>query len=153
MNEMTITIPGNPIAKKRPRFVRRGKFVGTYNAQETEEGKFRWEMLARIKGCYPIESGIGIRLCCHFFMPIPASVSKKQRALMEGCAVPHIKKPDLDNLIKFVKDCANGILWDDDSQVTSLTASKAYHPQPATEIRIEWNDKLAEVCAIQKECF
>jgi Holliday junction resolvase RusA-like endonuclease len=91
-------------------------------------------------------------LFCRFFMPIPASASKKQRALMEGCAVPHTKKPDLDNLIKFVKDCANGILWDDDSQVTAITAAKAYYPHPATEIQVYWEateaDKMAEVCRI-----
>jgi Holliday junction resolvase RusA-like endonuclease len=36
MNELLITIPGKPIAKKRPRFARRGKFVTTYNDQQTE---------------------------------------------------------------------------------------------------------------------
>jgi len=139
MPEITMTIPGLPLSKKRPRFARRGKFVQTYNCQETEEGKFRWELLARLKGAPPIASGIGIRLYCRFFMPIPASTPKKQRVLMEGCAVRHTKKPDLDNLIKFVKDCANGILWVDDSQVFSITTSKAYHQNPATEIHIEWD--------------
>ena len=133
---MTLTIPGNPIAKKRPRFVRRGQFVGTYNCQETEEGKFKWEMAARTTHFTAIETAI--RLTCRFFMPIPASISKKKRAEYVGCAVPHTKKPDLDNLVKFVKDCANGVLWRDDSQVIALTASKAYHTHPATEITVEW---------------
>ncbi len=136
--ELNISIPGKPIAKKRPRFSRRGKFVVTYNDQETEEGKFIQLILSQIKGHEPIGAGIGIHLYCRFFMPIPSSVSKKQRILMEGCAVPHTKKPDLDNMIKFVKDCANGVLWNDDSQITEVLASKAYHPQPATEIRLEW---------------
>ena len=133
---ITILIPGAPIAKKRPRFFRRGNFVGTYNCQDTEEGKWKWEML-RQKGDLPtIETAI--HLTCRFFMPIPASISKKKRAEYEGCAVPHTKKPDLDNLVKFVKDCANAVLWRDDSQVTTLTASKAYHPTPGTEITVEW---------------
>lgn len=134
----TLTILGNPIAKKRPRFVRRGKFVGAYNCQETEEGKFKWELMARQKKGTPLIDS-AIRLTCRFFMPIPASISKKKRMEYLGCAVPHTKKPDLDNLVKFVKDCANGVLWRDDSQVISLTASKAYHPNPATEITIEWD--------------
>jgi len=148
-HEMTVRIPGNPIAKKRPRFVRRGKFVGTYNCQDTEEGKFKWELLAQKKDMPIIESAI--HLTCRFFMPIPASISKKKRALYVGCAVPHIKKPDLDNLIKFVKDCANGVLWRDDSQVNSLTASKAYHPQPGTEIRLEWDQRETDDIIIE-EC-
>lgn len=141
-NEIKFNIPGNPIAKKRPRFMRRDKFVQTYNCQESEEGRFMWQMTERLSKTdfQKIPAGIGIKLTCRFFMPIPASASKKQRALMEGCAVPHVKKPDLDNLIKFVKDCANGILWADDSQVTSISASKAYHPSPATEIMIEWRE-------------
>jgi Holliday junction resolvase RusA-like endonuclease len=136
MQEISLTIPGNPVAKKRPRFVRRGKFVGAYNCQDTEEGKFRWEILAQKKDIPIIETAIS--LTCRFFMPIPASISQKKRKLYVGCAVPHTKKPDLDNLVKFVKDCANGVLWRDDSQVTSLTASKAYHPDPATEITVRW---------------
>jgi len=138
MREIRINIPGPPIAKKRPRFARRGKFVTTYNCQDTEEGKVRWTMMSQFMGEDPIPAGTGIHLICRFFMPIPASASNKQRLLMEGCAIPHTKKPDLDNLIKFVKDCANGIIWQDDSQVVSLVASKAYHPQPATELFIEW---------------
>ncbi len=145
---INITIPGNPIAKKRPRFVRRGKFVGTYNCQDTEEGRFKWEMLARINGFAPIESAT--RLTVRFFMPIPASISKKQRALYEGCAVRHTKKPDLDNLVKFVKDCANGVLWKDDSQVYCLTASKAYHTSPATEITVEWETEGTYTAADDK---
>ena len=141
MNEITITIPGNPIAKARPRFARRGKFVTTYNCQDTEEGKVRWTMMSQFMDEDPILAGVGIKLYCRFFMPIPASTTKKHRLLMEGCAFPHTKKPDLDNLVKFIKDCANGILWADDSQVVSLVASKAYHPRPATEIRIEWEEK------------
>ena len=39
-----ITIPGKPIAKARPRFYRRGKGVGVYSDQTTEEG--RWIVLA-----------------------------------------------------------------------------------------------------------
>src|SRR5574343_2085618 len=132
MQSISLIITGTPNAKKRPRFVRRGKFVGTYNCQETEEGRFKWELAARTTDRHIIETPI--RLICGFFMPIPASISKKQRALYEGCAVKHTKKPDLDNLVKFVKDCCNGVLWKDDAQVFSLTATKAYHPNPATEI-------------------
>jgi Holliday junction resolvase RusA-like endonuclease len=135
-NVLTITINGRPIGKARPRFVRRGKFVGVYNCQDTEEGKFKWELLAQKKDTPIIETAI--HLYVRFFMPIPASISKKKRAEYEGCAVPHVKKPDLDNLVKFVKDCANGVLWRDDSQVIVLHASKAYHPNPGTEIRVEW---------------
>ncbi|HHT9145675.1 MAG TPA: RusA family crossover junction endodeoxyribonuclease [Candidatus Wunengus sp. YC61] len=143
MPEILMTIPGKPIGKARPRFFRRGKFVGTYNCQETEEGRFKWELLRQIlphrKSEAPLaDKGIPVKLYLTFFMPIPESISKKKRELYIECSVPHTKTPDLDNLVKFVKDCATGLLWKDDSQVISLTASKSYHPSPATEIRVEF---------------
>jgi Holliday junction resolvase RusA-like endonuclease len=133
LNELTITIPGAPISKKRPRFARRGKFVTTYNPQESEEGKFICLMQNQIKHD-PIQAGTPIYLILCFNMPIPASTTKKMRLLMPQ----HTKKPDLDNLIKFVKDCANGILWHDDSQVISVNAVKMYSEIPSTYIRLEW---------------
>ena len=45
-----IIVPGEPIAKARPKFARRGKFVQTYNIQETEEGKFIAQVLAQANG-------------------------------------------------------------------------------------------------------
>lgn len=56
---------------------------------------------------------------------------------MLATSVPHTKKPDLDNLVKFAKDCLNGVAWQDDSQVCELEAWKAYDEKPRTEIIIE----------------
>jgi Holliday junction resolvase RusA-like endonuclease len=36
------------------------------------------------------------------------------------------KKPDLDNLLKLLKDACNGIVWMDDSQVVIMIAKKVY---------------------------
>lgn len=129
-----ITVPGNPIAKKRPRFARRGNFVATYNIQQTEEGRFLFEVQKQFKR-EPVQGAVKIDL--KFFMPIPKSASKKQRAAMIGCAIDHVKKPDIDNLIKFTLDCLSGLVFCDDRQIIKISGSKAYHPQPATEIYIE----------------
>jgi len=135
VNEIKLTIPGAPIAKKRPRFFRRGKYVGTYNAQETEEGKFMQLLMAQLNGHQPIAAGAAVFLDCAFFMPVPKTMRKKDFGQL-----PHVKKPDLDNLVKFVKDCANGILWADDAQVVYVTGLKAYAwlDSPRTEILVRW---------------
>jgi Holliday junction resolvase RusA-like endonuclease len=119
MKKQIIIIPGKPIAKKRPRFVRRGKFVGTYNCQETEEG--RWILDAKQAITERAEAGTPVALKCWFIFDFPKSMSKKKRA-----GAVHTSKPDLDNCVKFVKDCLNGIAWHDDSQVVTLMAKKLY---------------------------
>lgn len=133
-NQLAIAIPGTPISKKRPRFARRGKFVTTYNPQESEEGKFICLMQNNSHGHEPIPAGTPIFLTLIFYMPIPASTPKKKR---DGLMY-HTKKPDLDNLIKFFKDCANGILWHDDSQVVHIEAAKMYANEPKTIVSLKW---------------
>lgn len=130
---MLISILGKPIAKKRPRFVRRGNYVGAYNDQETEEGK--WILMAKSQINELIKRPTPIMLSCEFFMPIPKTTSRKRANMMRNGDIKHTKKPDLDNLVKFVKDCLNGLAWEDDSQVFYLTAFKRYG-EPQTIISI-----------------
>ena len=129
-----LIIPGAPIAKKRPRFVRRGQFVGTYNPQETEEGRWLWEVKQQWTG-EPLEGAVEVEL--KFAMPIPKSASKKAQSAMYIGTIAHTKKSDLDNLCKFALDCLNGTIWKDDCQVTRLVMEKFYDYQPATFISIK----------------
>lgn len=39
---------------------------------------------------------------------------------------PHTKRPDGDNLEKFVNDALTGVLWVDDSQIAYMVRSKTY---------------------------
>ena len=140
MRELHLEIPGKPIAKKRPRFYRRGDFVGTYKDQETEEGRWIWEarnqITPEIKKHLPLTGPIILRV--RFLMPVPGGWPKYRiEMLKRGIQIPHVKRPDLDNLIKWVKDCCNGWLWKDDSQVWKMTDPyKIYGLRPATLIEI-----------------
>jgi Holliday junction resolvase RusA-like endonuclease len=58
-----------------------------------------------------------------FLIPRPARLRWKKRA-MPRCW--HASKPDLDNLIKSVKDALKSILWHDDSQVAELVAQRLH---------------------------
>jgi len=130
-----IIIPGNPIAKKRPRFFHRGNFVGTYNDQKTEEGRWLFEAQKQVNLKELLSEAISLKI--DFCMPITKSWSmKKQKELRDGQRFWHTKKPDLDNLVKFVKDCLNGIVWKDDSQVDYIEARKYYSLQSQTTIII-----------------
>lgn len=68
-----------------------------------------------------------------FFMPKPKT-SDKQKALLEG--KPHHIKPDIDNCLKFVMDCANKVIFKDDSCVSSVYVVKKYSNNPRTLIQV-----------------
>ena len=134
---LQFSIPGKPIAKKRPRFYRRGKFIGTYNDQRTEEGKFLTHVISELpKDFKAFERGVPLLITCTFVMPIPKSTSKKKRMEMIEGKIHHTKRPDCDNLVKFVKDCCNEIVWHDDSQVVHIQAVKQYGRHPSTEFYV-----------------
>jgi len=123
-------IPGKPIAKKRPRFMWKGTI---YNEQVTEETSWKLQAMQHINK--PMDGALLLDVL--FVMPIPKSWSKTKREKAAHFTIWHIKKPDLDNLVKFVKDCLNGLAWHDDKQVAILNAFKRYGPVPGTRITIE----------------
>lgn len=50
----------------------------------------------------------------------------------------HTAKPDLDKLVRCVKDALTGIAWHDDSQVCEITrATKSYGLSPGVKISID----------------
>jgi Holliday junction resolvase RusA-like endonuclease len=138
MNELIITIPGNPIAKKRPRFARRGKFVTTYNDQESEEGKLRWNIMTQLPQPWtPIKNPI--KIITVFYMKRPKShygSGKNVNILKNNAPLIHLCKPDLDNLQKMVYDCFNQLVWVDDSLVCETYSRKEYSDNPRIEIII-----------------
>jgi Holliday junction resolvase RusA-like endonuclease len=60
-----------------------------------------------------------VRLRLRFAMPRPKSVKPKKRPL------PSVK-PDLSKLCRAIEDALTGVLYRDDSQVTSIDAAKIY---------------------------
>ena len=134
---MTIkfTVPGDPVAKGRARsFVRNG-----HVAHYTPEKTARYENLVKLAAARamgttaPIE--VAVFLIVRAYMPIPKSWSlKKQRAAALEEIFP-TSRPDLDNIVKAIKDGANGVAWKDDSQVVDVIASKRYG-LPRAEVEI-----------------
>lgn len=85
-----------------------------------------------------------------FYMRAPQNVSKtpSERAKDKTKQIyskyilerlEHVKKPDLDNLIKSLFDSISKseIVWSDDNIVCDLRAKKMYSPNPRIEIEIE----------------
>lgn len=132
-------IQGKPIAKARARFRRYGK---TYDPQEAEKERWQWEVKHQLNeqglftGSLKLIMG-PISLKAFFIMPLPKNTPKKTiKSIQEGKIIWHTKKPDKDNLIKWVQDCLNKFLWKDDGQVCLTVEMKYYGLKPRTEIEI-----------------
>ncbi|MBD9674914.1 RusA family crossover junction endodeoxyribonuclease [Pseudomonas sp. PDM21] len=120
-----VDIPGNPVAKGRPKASVRCGRVQMRTPEPTQRGE------AWVRHCWMQEHGqtllagaLQVRITMR--VTIPASWSKsKQHAAIAGLIQP-IGKPDLDNAAKLILDALNGIAWFDDAQVVRLDVSKWY---------------------------
>lgn len=63
-----------------------------------------------------------ILVIVHFVLPAPLSLPQRKREAQNYR--PHTKKPDGDNLEKFLNDSLNGVVWDDDARITWILRSK-----------------------------
>lgn len=126
-----ITIEGVPIAQKRARATRKGAYISVYDPQKIEKQQARWQVQSLYRE-EPLKCPVELDIS--FFMPIPKSTSKVKMRLMSEQEIKHVVKPDVDNLEKFLFDVLNGILFEDDSQIYSLTCKKLYSRDPRTVI-------------------
>ena len=126
---ITITIPGDPTPKGRPRMTRTGH---TYTPARTRDYE------ARIRAAWTSEKLSGpLRAIITAYIRIPKSAKMAVRKNMLSGHEKPTKRPDLDNYIKSALDGLNGLAFDDDSQVIEIIARKAYGEEPRLVISLE----------------
>ncbi|MDD5387577.1 MAG: RusA family crossover junction endodeoxyribonuclease [Sulfuricurvum sp.] len=134
---LELFIPVIPIAKGRPKFFRRGNFVGTYTPTRTRsyEAEIK-DIIERHMLQNNIKTAIGpLSMSLVFYFPRPKSHTKKMRMCMH-----HTVAPDVDNLCKSAFDALNGIVFADDKQICMLAAAKRYcqdTQRPGVMLRLE----------------
>ena len=120
---ISLIIPGEPYAQKRPRATRIGSHARVYDPPENRNWKATAQQYMADEmaqgGCQPFTGPVRLVVLAGFTCP-----KSRRRKKVPRPAEPHTKRPDLDNIVKAVKDAATGILWLDDSQVCELTARK-----------------------------
>jgi Holliday junction resolvase RusA-like endonuclease len=143
LNPILITIPGKPIHKARVKARRVGTFVQMYDSQDKVKKNCKKVMQVEYRG-EPLSGPLRLRML--FICPRPKNhwgTGKNREKLKDAAPEFHTTKPDLDNYAKFYMDVANGILWNDDTQVVRLTASKTY-----TETAFDPGKTIIEVTQI-----
>lgn len=133
---INIIIPGEPVGKGRPRFVRIKGFVSTYTDKKTKDYETLVKVLYKKQyGNFSFgEKPLTVIIKCYF--AIPKATNKTNRAKMIVNEIKHTKRPDADNLAKSILDALNGLAYDDDSQIVALNVEKGYSETPHTLVTI-----------------
>lgn len=122
--ELSFYINEKAQGKARPRFSNGHAFT----PQKTREFEERIRITAKDamtqNGFMPTVYPVRIKVTA--FFSVPKSYRKSFKDLVKKNQVPHIKKPDADNILKCVKDALNGVVYVDDSQCFSDTCEKYY---------------------------
>ena len=136
---LIFNIPVKPRGKARPRMSRNGHVYTPKVTRDAENeiNQYVNDVLfahADLDKLYPNDDEFDIEII--FFMPILKKENKSTRFKMDAGYIRYVKKPDLDNMIKLLLDALNGVLWNDDSQVFSIIASKRYSNDPRIVLKI-----------------
>lgn len=145
---MIIIIPGEPVAKGRPRI---GINPGTGRAQaftpaktRQAEGEIKYFAVQAMRGRELFTGPVSLLVIAYRSKGMPgkpdAKMGTKARAQWdaanEGLIAP-VSKPDGDNYLKAAQDACNGVVWKDDAQVVDCTIRKRFSDRPRLEIRVE----------------
>ena len=129
---LKLVIPGEPVAKGRPRVTK----WGTYTPEKTKNYETLVKELFFIEhGQTLLEGQLKIDIKAYF--SIPKSASKKKKQLMLEGELRPTKKPDADNILKIIGDALNDLAYKDDKQIVSANIEKFYSDEPRVQIEIK----------------
>ncbi|WP_418465374.1 RusA family crossover junction endodeoxyribonuclease [Faecousia sp.] len=134
MSFVVFSVPGEPVAKGRPRFLRSG---AAYTPAKTKN----YEKLVRLEYArqareYQFPPNVPLAIRVEAYLAIPKSASRKRRESMELGLLRPLKRPDADNILKSVTDALNGVAYRDDSQLVYEAVGKYYSSRPRIEVAL-----------------
>ena len=131
---MTVTFEvwGKVRGKGRPRFTRGGHAYTPKATRDYEAAIREAYMNASRKPREPFSGPIGVSIMTYRQLPksTPKSVFSE----------PDTHKPDIDNVAKIVLDALNGVAWEDDAKVVSLTVSKLKRTRSPERLSVSINE-------------
>jgi Holliday junction resolvase RusA-like endonuclease len=137
---LTLTIPGEPVAKGRPRLGRGGR---TFTPAKTARYEATVAMLARAvhQGRPPIAGAVEVTMLAVWPRPKSRPETASLQTWRTGAAMLKATRPDCDNVAKAILDGlqAGGVITDD-GQVVRLVVVKHYAAKgegARVEVRVE----------------
>ena len=146
-----------PIQKARHRHTWKGGKTWSYDPKEKEKQSVRRQMSFQLEDAFnscnrdtmleasELAKAQSFTVCFEFDLPVLKSVPESTKNLMRWSVIPCITKPDIDNLQKFYLDCANGVLFKDDSLIIISSQTKKYSPDdnPRVIMTVTPNKKIS----------
>lgn len=139
---LSFVVEGEPVGKGRARSTRSGHH---YTPAKTRAAEQRIAIAAReallaiaarealwFYQSFKLEPGAPLAMDVAFLLKKPKTGKNAKAAHGSPCT----KKPDLDNLVKLVKDALNGVAYEDDSCITAIHATKAWADVPSTIVNV-----------------
>lgn len=131
-------IPGNPVAKGRPRITTISGSVMAYTPAKTRS----YEDSVRLHCLQAVAASGGailgpVAVSITAFIPIPASWSKKRTSEANAGIVMPATRPDIDNYAKAILDGMNGAAFSDDAAVVDLMVRKRYSSAPRVHVVVQ----------------
>lgn len=137
--DFDLCVEATPVPQARPRVVKGSTYTPKRTKIHKELVEYHAKHHLQARGSPAPYLDGPIRMDIDFFMPIPKSWPKYKQIDATEQTIKPISKPDVDNLVKLVKDALNKIVYADDSQIVAVNAAKHYTrlgEVPRTEIVI-----------------
>lgn len=126
--KVAVVIPGEPVAKGRPRMNTRTGKAFTPRETKAAEERIGWECKQQLAGLdLPLADGL-IKLEMSFYSTNDPSNP--------------IGRKDLDNMVKIVGDSLNSVIWDDDWRVVEIHAYLYRHCTPEQARTVLWIEQF-----------
>lgn len=134
MIRLEFFIPGEPVAKGRPRAVVVQGKPRLYTPEDTRQYEALVAQVAAVamRGAPPTAAAVSVTL--DVLLTVPASWSQKKREDALAGRVFAKSRPDYDNYTKALLDGMNGIVYVDDSQAVRGTTQKRYSATPGVHV-------------------
>ncbi len=134
--KIEFNVKHRPVGKARPRFTLKG-FAYTPKTTREFESAIRKEAKKAMNGRAPLGKDIEIFMTINFTFHVLKSWTKTRREHCLANGTAKITKPDIDNLGKSVLDALNGIVYEDDANVSTITLSKHYGIEDNVSVLVE----------------
>lgn len=142
---ITIIIPGEPVAKGRPRITTVGGHARAFTPAKTARAESTIALFASqaMAGRPLLQGALQVEVIAYRSKGMPGkpdarlgTKARDQWEAAEAGALCPTSKPDADNYGKAALDALNSVVFVDDSQVVDLTLRKRFSSQPRLVIRV-----------------